>query len=117
LQVRHLRNGVSQTDTSHMMKPTTAVMTAPVPASCVRVALPKNTAAKTKTHPLPVMVPPAADNAIGNQTSPWLSEARGRPVIDRPATAESQGQPGACRPEACCCLRRGTAAGPAVMEP
>ena len=52
LQVRHLRNGVSQTDTSHMMKPTTAVIPAPVPASCVCTVLPKNTAAKTKTHPM-----------------------------------------------------------------
>ena len=56
LHVRHLRNGVSQIDTSHMTKPTTAVITAPVPASCVRAELPKNTAAKIKTHPMSVMV-------------------------------------------------------------
>jgi len=60
LQVRHLRNGVSQIDTSHMTKPATAVIIAPVSASCVRVALPKNTAAKIKIHPMPVMVPHAA---------------------------------------------------------
>ena len=59
LQVRHLRNGVSQIDTSHMMKPTTAVITPPVAASCVRMALPKKTAAKTKTHPMSVMLPHA----------------------------------------------------------
>jgi hypothetical protein len=61
LQVRHLRNGVSQIDTSHMTKPTTAVITAPVPASCVCATLPKNTAANIKTHPMSVMIPCAAE--------------------------------------------------------
>jgi hypothetical protein len=56
-QVRHLRNGVSQIDTSHMTKPTTAVIIAPVPAACVSLVLAKNTAAKTKTHPMSVMIP------------------------------------------------------------
>jgi hypothetical protein len=65
LQIRHLRNGVSQTDTSHTRKPTATVITAPVPASCVRPALAKNTIANRNTHPMTVIVIPAAGNCNG----------------------------------------------------
>ena len=73
LQVRHLRNGVSQTDPSHKTKPTTAVIIAPVPASCMRMARPKNTAPKTKTHPMQAMVSHAAAKCNGQSGVSWLT--------------------------------------------
>ena len=73
LQIRHLRNGVSQTDTSHTRKPTATVITAPVPASCVRPAVAKNTIANRNTHPMTVIVILAALKCNGRYDRPLVS--------------------------------------------
>jgi hypothetical protein len=65
--VRHLRNGVSQTDTNHIKKAATAVITTPETVSCVRAMLTNNTTPKIRTHPTIhrwFAVQPG--NAIGN---------------------------------------------------
>jgi hypothetical protein len=90
LQVRHLRNGVSQIDTSHMTKPTTAVIIAPVPASCVCAALPKNTAANIKTHPMSVMIPCAAEEC-NRQSGASLASPGAQ--ADVPCQDETTGKP------------------------